>query len=111
VHYTKKCSRRRRHEAKAASFPRLGRACERPVYYSFSMTKILEEAIQKIQKLPEFDQDEVAAMLLSVASRNAETMELVELMRAAIREGRKQARERTFVGDKDISSGVMGEAL
>src|SRR6266702_4177573 len=36
------------------------------------MTKLFEEAIRKVQALPESDQDEAAKMLLSLAARRAE---------------------------------------
>ena len=71
------------------------------------MTKMLEEAIEKVRELPEADQDEAAAMLLSVASKNAELVELDDETRTAIREGRKQAQDGEFVSDEPRSSGIM----
>jgi hypothetical protein len=58
--------------------------------YSACMTEMLEEAIQKIRKLPEADQDEAAAMLLSVASKNDNTVELDEGAGRSEREGSKR---------------------
>ena len=68
------------------------------------MTEMLEEAIAKVRALPEADQDEAAAMLLSVASKSDETIELDAETRAAIREGREQARQGKFVNDKDMAA-------
>lgn len=68
------------------------------------MTKMLEEAIAKVRGLPEADQDEAAAMLLSVTLKNAGPVELDEETRAAIREGRKQAQHGEFVSDKDMAA-------
>ncbi|MGA8611297.1 MAG: hypothetical protein WB760_06210 [Xanthobacteraceae bacterium] len=68
------------------------------------MTKILEDAIAKVRKLPEADQEEAAAMLLSVASKNADTVELDDATRAAVRQGREQARNGKFVSDKDMTA-------
>jgi len=51
------------------------------------MIDLLEQAIAKIRALPAADQDEAAAMLLSVASRNEATVELDDATRAAVREG------------------------
>jgi predicted transcriptional regulator len=68
------------------------------------MTKILEDAIAKVRKLPEADQEEAAAMLLSVASKNADTVELDDATRAAVRQGREQARNGKFVSDKDMAA-------
>jgi hypothetical protein len=65
---------------------------------------MLEEAIQRIRKLPEAEQDEAAAMLLSVASKSDETIELDAETRAAIREGREQAQQGKFVSDKDMAA-------
>ena len=76
----------------------------RVVIYSACMTEMLEEAIQKIRRLPEAEQDEAAAMLLSVASKNAEVVELDAETRVAIREGREQARQGKFVSDKDMAA-------
>jgi predicted transcriptional regulator len=66
------------------------------------MTDMLEEAIAKIRTLPAADQDEAAAMLLSVASRNDTTVALDAETRAAVREGREQARRGEFVPDEEI---------
>jgi hypothetical protein len=68
------------------------------------MSKMLEEAIAKVRELPEADQDEAAAILLSVASKNAEVVELDAETRAAIREGREQALEGKFVSDRDMAA-------
>ena len=68
------------------------------------MTKMLEEAIKKVRELPAADQDEAAAILMSVASKNDELVELDEETRAAIRVGREQARRGGFVNDKDMAA-------
>ena len=68
------------------------------------MTKMLEEAIKKIRELPADEQDEAAEMLLSVASRQAGPVPLDDETRAAIREGRGQARRGEFVSDNDMDA-------
>jgi hypothetical protein len=68
------------------------------------MTDMLEEAIAKIRTLPEADQDEAAAMLLSVASRDDATVALDAQTRAAVREGREQARKGEFMSDKNMAA-------
>ncbi len=72
------------------------------------MTKMLEEAIKKVRELPEAEPDEAAEMLLSVAARNAARNEapvrLDDETRAAIREGREQARRGEFVSDEDMAA-------
>jgi predicted transcriptional regulator len=68
------------------------------------MTKMFEEAIKKIRDLPEADQEEAAAMLLSVASKGNNLVQLDEETRAAIREGRAQARRGEFVSGDDMAA-------
>jgi len=69
-----------------------------------SMSKMLEEAIKKVRELPEADQDEAAEMLLSVASRSAQPVVLDDATRAAVEEGREQARRGEFVSEKDMAA-------
>jgi predicted transcriptional regulator len=68
------------------------------------MTKLLEEAIRRVRALPEADQDEAAELLLSVASKKGGPVELDDETRAAIREGREQARRGQFVSDEDMAA-------
>jgi len=68
------------------------------------MTKILEEAISQVRDLPEADQNEAAEMLFSVAAKHAEPVALDDETRAAIREGREQARRGEFVSDEDMAA-------
>jgi hypothetical protein len=68
------------------------------------MTKMLEEAIKKVRELPAADQDEAAAMLLSVASMRGELVQLDDETRAAVRGGREQASRGEFVSDKDMAA-------
>ena len=68
------------------------------------MTKKLEEAIAKVRELPEADQDEAADLLLSVASKNVAPTRLDDETRAAIQEGREQARRGEFVSDENMAA-------
>jgi predicted transcriptional regulator len=68
------------------------------------MSKLLEEAINKVRELPEAEQDEAAEMLLSVAAKTGGPVELDAETRAAVREGREQARRGDFVSDQDMSA-------
>ena len=67
------------------------------------MTKMLEEAIKKVRELPESDQDEAAELLLSLASKKNEPVRLDDATRAAIREGREQARRGEFVSKEEMA--------
>ena len=68
------------------------------------MTKMLEEAINKVRELPEAEQNEAAEMLLSVASKRGEPVRLDDETRAAIREGREQARRGELVSEEDMAA-------
>jgi predicted transcriptional regulator len=68
------------------------------------MGKLFEDAIEKVRKLPESDQDEAAEMLLSVASRHAEPVHLDAVTLAAVNEGREQARRGEFASGEDMTA-------
>lgn len=68
------------------------------------MSKMLEEAIKKVRELPEADQEEAAEMLLSVASKSAKPVQLDDETRAAVQEGREQARRGEFVSDSEMAA-------
>jgi hypothetical protein len=67
------------------------------------MTKLFEEAIKKVRALPKPDQDEAAEMLLSLAARRVEPVRLDKETRAAIPEGRAQARKGEFASDAEMA--------
>jgi predicted transcriptional regulator len=68
------------------------------------MTRMLDEAIKKVRELPESVQDDAAEMLFSVAAKQGEPVRLDEETRAAIREGREQARRGEFVSEGDMQA-------
>ena len=72
--------------------------------YSDSMSKLLEEAIKKVRELPEAEQDEAAEMLLAIASKRYEPVKLDDETRAAVREGREQARRGDFASEQDMAA-------
>jgi hypothetical protein len=65
---------------------------------------MLDEAIKKVRELPESVQDDAAEMLFSVAAKQGEPVRLDEETRAAIREGRVQARRGEFVSEEDMQA-------
>ena len=69
-----------------------------------AMTKMLEEAIKKVRELPEAEQNEAAEMLLSVAAKSDEPVQLDDDTRAAVREGIEQARRGEFVSDEAMAA-------
>jgi hypothetical protein len=68
------------------------------------MTKLLDDAIRKVRKLSESDQNEAAEMLLAVASKHNEPPRLDDETRAAVQEGRDQARRGEFVSPNDMTA-------
>jgi ABC-type nitrate/sulfonate/bicarbonate transport system substrate-binding protein len=72
--------------------------------YNDNISKLLEEAIKKVRELPEAEQDEAAEMLLAVASKRYEPVELDDETRAAVREGREQARSGDFASEQDMTA-------
>jgi predicted transcriptional regulator len=65
------------------------------------MIELLEEAIARVRLLPDADQDAAAAILLTLASKK--TVPLDDATRAAIREGKAQARRGEFADDGEIA--------
>jgi predicted transcriptional regulator len=68
------------------------------------MTKLLEDAIEKIRALPDACQDDAAELLLIVASRAAGAEKLDEATRAAVREGLAQSYRGEFAADDEIAT-------
>jgi predicted transcriptional regulator len=64
------------------------------------MTKLLEQAIEKVRKLPEADQDTVAVAVLSMAEEKPVALD--PETRTAIREGLEQVRRGEFAPDEEI---------
>ena len=67
------------------------------------MSKLLKQAIAKVEKLPEEDQDALAALLLSVTNEDGSLVPLDERTLAAIREGIDQAERGEFVPDDVVA--------
>ena len=67
------------------------------------MTKLLEQAIEKLKTLPESDQDEVAEFLLGFIARRDEPVELDEDTLAAIEEGLAQVERGEVVSEEDMA--------
>jgi hypothetical protein len=66
------------------------------------MTKMFDEAIDKVRELPDAVQDDAAQMLFSLAAKQGGPIQLDEETLAAVRRGREQARRREFVSDEDM---------
>ena len=68
------------------------------------MTKLLEQAIEKIREMPESDQDLAAEVLLNIAAKKQEPIPLDNETRAAIRRGIEQADRGEFVSDEEMAA-------
>jgi predicted transcriptional regulator len=68
------------------------------------MTKLLEQAIEKIRGMPEADQDLAAEVLLSIVAKKDEPIPLDAETRAAIRQGIEQADRGEFVSDEEMEA-------
>ncbi len=69
-----------------------------------TMTKLLDEAIEKVRELPDAVQDDAAQVLFSLAAKQGALVELDEETLAAVREGREQAHRGAFVSDEDMQA-------
>ncbi len=67
------------------------------------MTKLLEQAIEKVRELPEADQDLAADFLFALAQKHSEPEKLDPQTRAAILEGLAQAERGEFVSDEEMA--------
>jgi hypothetical protein len=68
------------------------------------MTKLLEQAIEKIRGMPEADQDLAAEILFTIASRHDAPVPLDEETRAAIERGIEQADRGALVSEEDMAA-------
>jgi predicted transcriptional regulator len=73
-------------------------------YGATMMTKLLEQAIAKVQELPEEEQDSLAHMLLLMTvEADASSYPLDAEAESAIREGLTQAERGEFVPDEVVA--------
>lgn len=66
------------------------------------MTKLLREAISKVEKLPEAEQDRAAELLLGLAEPGTR-YRLSDEQAAEVELARKEAREGKFASDEDMA--------
>jgi predicted transcriptional regulator len=68
------------------------------------MTKILEDAIEKVRKLPEDRQAYVAEVLEQIAAAGSDVFPVPEGHRAAVLEGLQQAERGEFMSDDEMAA-------
>jgi predicted transcriptional regulator len=67
------------------------------------MTKLLDEAIEKIREMPEAEQNLAAEVLFNIAEKKWEPERLDPATRAAILEGLAQAERGELVSDEEMA--------
>ena len=70
------------------------------------MTKLLEQAIQALRRLPTDSQDEIARAILHLAGSEVEVEPLDPAHLAAVLEGLAQAKRREFARDDEIEAAL-----
>jgi hypothetical protein len=68
------------------------------------MTRVLEDAIAKVRKLPEDRQAYVAEVLEQIAAAGSDLFTVPEDHRAAVVEGLEQAERGEFVSDDEMAA-------
>ena len=75
-----------------------------PTVYSAGMTKVLEDAIEKVRRLPEDRQAYVAEVLEQIASAGSGLFVITEDHRADVLEGLAEAERGEFASDEDMAA-------
>ena len=70
------------------------------------MTKLLEQAIQALRRLPTDSQDEIARAILHLAGSEVEAEPVDPAHLAAVLEGLAQAKRREFATDDEIEAAL-----
>jgi hypothetical protein len=68
------------------------------------MTKVLEDAIEKVRRLPEDRQAYVAEVLEQIAAAGSDVFAVPERHRAAVLEGLGQAERGEFMSDDEMAA-------
>ncbi len=68
------------------------------------MTKLLEQVIEKLRKLPEAEQDEAAELLLNLVARRYQPIELDADTRSAVEEGLAQVERGDVVSEEEMGA-------
>ena len=89
-------------ESRAAN--RLVRANHCASYYIAPMTKLLEEAVEKIRALPEADQDIAAEFLLGFADPKTEHIQLSPEQVREVELAKEEPRQGKFAGAEQMNA-------
>jgi predicted transcriptional regulator len=75
-----------------------------PICYIRVMIKVLEDALDKVRRLPADRQAYVAEVLEQIAAAGDDLLIVPEGHRAAVHEGLEQAERGEFVSDEDMAT-------
>ena len=68
------------------------------------MTKLLEQALEAVRRLPSDSQDEIARAMLTLASNEGEPEPIDPAHLPAVLEGLAQAKRRQFASDDEVEA-------
>ena len=68
------------------------------------MTKLLEQAVEAVRRLPADTQDEITRTILHLAGSEAEAEPIDPAQLAAVLEGLAQAKRREFATDDEVEA-------
>jgi len=68
------------------------------------MTKLLEQALEAVQRLPADSQDEIARAMLILAQSDVEPEPIDPAHLSAVLEGLAQAKRREFASDAEVEA-------
>jgi hypothetical protein len=68
------------------------------------MTKLLEQALEAVRRLPADSQDEIARAMLQLAAGGGEPEEIDAVDLPAVLEGLAQAKRRQFASDAEVEA-------
>jgi hypothetical protein len=68
------------------------------------MTKLLEQALEAVRRLPSASQDEIARAMLTLAGNEGEPEPIDPAHLSAVLEGLAQAKRRQFASDDEVEA-------
>jgi hypothetical protein len=72
--------------------------------YAFTMTKLLEKAVEAVRQLPPDTQDEIARTMLELIGSEGEPQPIDEAHLPAVLEGLAQAKRGEFASDAEVEA-------
>jgi len=88
----------------AAAGPQFLLSQSRLSSYHRRMTKLLEQAIEAVRRLPADSQDDIARTILHLAGGEVEVEPIDQAHLAAVLEGLAQAKRREFATDDEVEA-------